>query len=86
MPASRRPACAGAGEALYPLGIGLMSAALSKLKRGEPLALALAAQVATEGRYYTYTTLEEWADFKRRGWRAVYASDLDEVFSALRSL
>src|SRR6266446_3848097 len=64
--------------ALYPLGIGLISAALSKLNRGEPLAVA--AQVATEGRYYTYPTLDEWAEFKRRGWTAVHASDLDDVF------
>jgi len=63
--------------ALYPLGIRLISAALSKLNRGETLAMA--AQVATEGRYYTYPTIEEWADFKRRGWMAVRASDLDEV-------
>src|SRR2546421_640653 len=64
--------------ALYPLGIGLISAALSKLNSGEPLAVA--AQVATEGRYYTYPTLDEWAEFKRRGWTAVHASDLDDVF------
>ena len=78
MPASRRPACAGAGEALYPLGIRLISAALSKLNRGETLTTT--AQVATEGGYYTYPTIEEWADFKRRGWLTVRAGDLDEVF------
>jgi len=63
--------------ALYPLGIRLISAALSKLDRGETHTAV--AQAASEGRYYTYPTVEEWADFKRRGWTVVRASDLDDV-------
>ncbi|TLY77901.1 MAG: formyl transferase [Gammaproteobacteria bacterium] len=64
--------------ALYPLGIRLISTALSKLNRGETLATT--AQVATEGGYYTYPTIDEWADFKRRGWATLRASDLHDVF------
>ncbi len=64
--------------ALYPLGIRLIDAALSRLSRGE--VLPLTAQLATAGRYYTYPTVDEWNDLKRRGWITVSAGDLDEVF------
>jgi len=68
--------------ALYPPGIELMAGAVRRLAAGEPPGGA--PQVAGEGRYYSYPSAAEWAEFGRRGWRIADPSDLAEAFARYR--
>jgi hypothetical protein len=47
------------------------------LCRGAPPAVA--PQSANEGAYYSYPGIEDWENFRRRGWATVAPSDLDAV-------
>ncbi len=60
--------------ALYPPGIALVSETIEGLARGR--SPPRAAQTRCEGAYYSYPAAEDWAEFTRRGWRVVDASDI----------
>jgi methionyl-tRNA formyltransferase len=64
---------------LYPPGIALMAAAVDRLARGEQLSGI--PQVAGEGSYFSYPSADDWAEFRRRGWRVADPSDLADVFA-----
>jgi methionyl-tRNA formyltransferase len=60
--------------ALYPAGARLVTEALSTLSHSAPLAVT--PQSAVNGNYYTYPSIDDWDEFRRRGWSTVDASDL----------
>ncbi|HUQ82350.1 MAG TPA: formyl transferase [Gemmatimonadaceae bacterium] len=61
--------------ALYPPAIAMMSDAIARVTRGEPLPV----HAQSGGNYYTYPNAAEWDEFLRRGWRVADPSDLREI-------
>ena len=64
--------------ALYPVGVQLITDALSNLSRGMPLPAA--RQSVNEGAYYSQPSLADWDIFRRRGWTSVHPSDIESIF------
>ena len=65
--------------ALYPPGIALTSDAIREIATGSPPNGT--PQPPTGGTYYSYPTADEWAEFRRRGWRIADAGDVMDVFT-----
>lgn len=66
--------------ALYPPGISMLSDTLKDLESGR--SPARTAQATGAGAYYSFPSVDEWAEFTRRGWRVADASDILGVVTA----
>ena len=62
---------------LYPAGVRLIDDALGRLDRGE----TLDTRSQSGGAYFSDPGVEEWEEFRRRGWRVADPSDLYDLSS-----